>query len=205
MNPKAYEVPPAIRDFFEHVTSTKDGEYKETRDQPLFHRKSGYTGHEDFTHLVDGKGNAILCVQCGKAAFGNRPLVPCSVCGVYWHLDCTDPPRGRAPVPVNNEYYWVCPRHVSHDMARPDPSYQWATSTRLHRIRKPKRPVSRRTYLTRGLRNNGNIEIESESEASSIEEVSVMGDIESDDDGEGVVYHIPAKGIKLDFIEKARE
>ncbi|PUU80599.1 hypothetical protein B9Z19DRAFT_1100179 [Tuber borchii] len=71
---------------------------------------------------------------------------------------------------------WMCPAHA--DMYQP---------------RRPKKAVIVDAYLRRGMKNNGVIEIENEEE-ETFEEVLISG----------VVYRLPERGIKLDFIEKIK-
>lgn len=67
---------------------------------------------------------------------------------------------------------------------------------KLH-IRKPKVAKVVETALSRGHRNNGIIEVlDDESESDS-----EFYDQEQED---GVIYKLPASGIKLDFIDKVK-
>lgn len=59
--------------------------------------------------------------------------------------------------------------------------------------RRPKKAPIVDACLRRGFRNNGVIEIENEEEAA-FEELVISG----------VVYRLPERGIKLDFIEKVK-
>jgi len=67
---------------------------------------------------------------------------------------------------------------------------------RSHRVRRPKNARIVDANIKRGHINNGLIEVATDSE-DDIE-------IEDLDDGDGYVTRLPAHGIKLDFIAKAK-
>ena len=62
-------------------------------------------------------------------------------------------------------------------------------------MRRPKNVKVLNTFLPRGLKNNGLIEIENDPSDSE-------NDMEVVDDS--VVYRLPEKGIKLDFIDRLK-
>lgn len=89
----------------------------------------------------------------------------------------------------------MCPLHVDKDLRNIDTAF--LNRRRVH-VRKPKHPRVMETSLSRGHVNNGIIDIfEDESDASDSE-------FFDQDDG-GMVYKLPEKGIKLDFIDKIKE
>ena len=93
---------------------------------------------------------------------------------------------------------WMCPLHTEHDLRRLDPIAEDGVLNgipRTHRIRRPKNVQIRETALRRGFKNNGLIEIADE--ASEDE----FTDEESPD---GVVFKVPARGVKLDFIDRCK-
>ena len=134
-------------------------------------------------------------------------LAPCSYCKLHWHLDCLDPPaamfQGRVGINGKPLGEWMCPNHVDHELLGTDPcsrSYgRLATGNgtqRTMKIRRPRNPKIITPALSRGIVNNGRIEIENEM---------------SDDDHDlfdhhefGAIYRLPEKGIKLDFVDKMK-
>ena len=145
----------------------------------------------------DGRGNTILCYSCGKSAAGRREIITCDLCNAHWHLDCTSPPLANPP--FRDQYNrkvrdWLCPLHVEHDLREMDPS-RIARQRTFHN-RRPKNAKIVDTALRRGQVNDGIIEI---IEDSSSEDES---EFEEDEAASGTVYRLPAKGIKLDFIDK---
>lgn len=164
--------------------------------------RGGWDEVPDNTRLLDTKGNAILCVQCGKSSLNKQQIIQCDICNANWHLDCLDPPMANPPpIPFNSRHrnVWKCPRHIDRDLRAIEPTVSSALgSTRIFRIRKPKNPNIVDVNMRRGFRNNGIIEVADESSDSEKE-------FESNDDEDGVVYRLPVKGIKLDFISKVKK
>lgn len=150
-------------------------------------RNAGYEEAPDYLKLKDGKGNFILCHVCRKGAGNNNPIVPCSFCGLHWHLDCLDPPLANPPPPGK---MWRCPCHVDDLLAKVP-----GTLGPAHRFRKIKGASVVKPAFPRGFKNDGYIEIEF---------------APSDDEDEGFfdqreygkVYKLPEEGIKLDFISR---
>eukprot|EP00127_Corallochytrium_limacisporum_P007499 Clim_evm21s253 gene=Clim_evmTU21s253 len=56
----------------------------------------------------DGK-RSKECQICGLAANFQRHLIFCGKCGLYFHMDCLDPPLSVPQGPN-----WVCPYHAEH-------------------------------------------------------------------------------------------
>ena len=110
--------------------------------------------------------------------------MPCSLCGLHWHLDCLDPPAANAPVPRT----FRCPAHVDDLLAKIPGSLGPA-----HRFRKIKGAPAIKPSYSRGLINNGWIDIDGESEdESGWKEVETFGK----------TYRLPSQGIKLDFLSR---
>lgn len=142
--------------------------------------------------VKDSKGNFVLCFHCGLSAAGKREIIKCDYCGLHWHLDCLDPPPANPPVrqPLDGRPrpLWRCPAHATNDKAG------YSESRSFHKIRRPRNAKVMDTLLSRGLKNNGNIEIEND-----------PSDIEDDMDmynDDGSIYRVTEKSVKLDFIER---
>ncbi|RYP09517.1 hypothetical protein DL765_008411 [Monosporascus sp. GIB2] len=190
-NPRAFRLPEDIREHFEGVRTGPDGEYEDSA--PVAKPKTNKKGYEeafDFFKVKNADGSPALCHLCHKAAADDRPLIPCSVCGLNWHLECLDPPLAVPPPPRT----WRCPAHVD-DLLRGLPE----RLAPAHKYRKVKHaPVIEQIY-SRGMANNGWIEIEEDSD--------------DDDDadawrrhkGYGRIFRLPEKGVKLDFISRVHE
>lgn len=182
-------------------------------------KSSGY-GYQkpDYLRTHDAEHRQILCVQCGTSAAGKRQMLKCDYCDAYWHLDCCDPPLANPP-PINletaNRDAWKCPRHVDHDLRS---GLLLPNDLRLHvrgddvdmldaparhqvprKIRKPKRPSVAEPLFSRGMRNNGLIEVIND----DADETDGEGNyVFPSDDPNSKVYRIPEKGIILDFFHK---
>ena len=154
----------------------------------------------DLLKTRDTKGQTIICYSCARSAEGRREIITCGVCANHWHLDCTNPPLVNPP--YRDQYGrktkdWICPLHVDHDLSAIDPM---RLSQRRHvRIRRPKVAKIVDTALRRGLVNNGVNEIIDD---TSSDEESEFEDDDDDDSASGIVYRVPSKGVKLDFIDK---
>ncbi|KAI1492122.1 hypothetical protein F5X96DRAFT_424651 [Biscogniauxia mediterranea] len=188
-NPRAFRLPEDIREYFEGVKTGPEGEYE---DIPQAKPKTGKKHIDepfDFFKIRNAEG-AVLCHHCNKAAADNQPIIPCSVCGLNWHLECLDPPLAVPPVPRT----WRCPCHVDDILsdlpARLGPA---------HKYRKVKNAPPIRQSFSRGMANNGWIEIDEDDE-----------DEEPDTDwreqrGFGRVFRLSATGIKKDFITRVHQ
>jgi hypothetical protein len=182
-------------------------------------KNSGY-GYQkpDYTKVFDAEQKPILCTQCGLSSGNKRALLKCDFCSAHWHLDCLDPPLANPPnisLEATQRDAWRCPRHIEHDL-RSGQLYQndlnddiekadAAPVARVARkIRKRKNPEIVEPVFSRGMRNNGLIE--------------VINDPDDDTDGEGnyvygpddskdlnhKVFRVPEKGVVLDFISKVK-
>ncbi|KAI2472067.1 hypothetical protein F4781DRAFT_48354 [Annulohypoxylon bovei var. microspora] len=187
-NTRAFRLPEDVRELFEDVRTGPEGEYEEAVPPKPKTSKKGVEEAFDFFKVKNADG-PVLCFHCHKATSENRPMVPCSVCGLNWHLECLDPPLAVPPVPRT----WRCPCHVE-DMLAELPE-RLAPAHRHRRIKNV--PVIEHSY-NRGMANDGWIEIDND---------------DSEDDahawrkhkGFGRIHRLSAKGIKQDFISRIRE
>lgn len=187
-NPRAFRLPEDVRDLFEGVRTGPEGEYEEVVPPKPKPSKKGTEEAFDF-FKVRHADNAVLCHHCQKGSSDNRPIVPCSVCGLNWHLDCLDPPLAVPPVPRT----WRCPCHAEELLGE--------LSERLapaHRYRKIKNAPPIEQGYSRGMANNGWIEVDnddSEDEAEAWRKHK----------GFGRIHRLSEKGIKRDFISRVHE
>ncbi|KAI8302730.1 hypothetical protein K4K61_007705 [Colletotrichum sp. SAR11_59] len=186
-NPQAFKLPRPVQLYFEGVKIGPEGEYEDVV-VPTKPKKKGYEEAPDFFKVRDADGSAVLCHNCQHPAADNRAIIPCSLCGLYWHLDCLDPPLAIPPVVRT----WRCPVHAD-DLLATLPE-QLAPA---HRFRKIKGAPTITPAFSRGMRNNGFIEIEEEesSDETGWSDVKTFGR----------VYKLPAKGVVLDFISQLRK
>lgn len=118
----------------------------------------------------------------------DRKVIPCSFCPHFWHLDCVPNPLAKEPGAGRQ---WRCPLHVD-DLLLQLP----AQLAPAHRFRKVKGSTAVRPAVSRGIRNNGHIEVENA--PSDDEELPVFREQREYDQ----VYKLPDQGLKLDFISK---
>lgn len=209
-NSSAFRLPALVRDCFEGVRTGVDGEYEEAVPTtkparcvfppPPFsadwswafadnrHRKKKNEEEQtpDFFRLTDQEGNPVICHGCQKSSSSNRAIIPCSVCGIYWHTDCLDPPLSNPPIPARN---WKCPLHVD-DMTSKVPGVLGPA----HRPRRVKNAPVIRPAFSRGFTNNGLIEVEPDLD----EDHSGWRNVET----YGRIVRLPEKGILLDFLSR---
>lgn len=126
----------------------------------------------------------MLCHGCQKAAAPDKLILPCSACPMWWHLDCLDIPAAHPPNPRR----WVCPAHVDRFFDESAPLGR--------RFRKVRGAQAVRPLYWRGNRNNGVIEVENSEEEEG--NASGWNDVRS----YGRTVRLPARGIKLDFVEQ---
>ena len=139
----------------------------------------------DFFKMRDNDGTVVICHDCQRATSDNRPIIPCSLCGLWWHIDCLDPPMAQPPVLRT----WRCPAHVDDLLDKIPGSLGPA-----HKFRKIKGASLIQPSFTRGNVNNGYIEVspdEGEDESGWKEPSSY-----------GKIYKLSEAGIKLDFINR---
>ena len=173
--------------------------------------RSGFDEVPDYFKLKDSKGAFVLCYKCGKSSMGHREIIACDFCSLRWHLDCLDPPLANPPVRLDllkprhdmskPRYSWMCPNHIDAELLAISTETKAIAETqaggaRMHKIRRPKNARIVDTALRRGFRNNGIIEIENEPTDDDEEEM--------EREEFGVVYRLPERGIKLDFIDRVK-
>ncbi|KAL7626833.1 hypothetical protein AAE478_003607 [Parahypoxylon ruwenzoriense] len=187
-NPRAFRLSEDVRDCFEGVRTGPEGEYEEIAPPKPKTTRKGLDEPFDFFKVRNADG-PVLCHHCQKGTTDNRPIIPCSVCGLNWHLECLDPPLAVPPVPRT----WRCPCHVEEMLSELP-----ARLAPAHRYRKIKNaPIIEQSY-SRGLANNGWIEIEDDDSDGG-------ADAWRQHMGFGHVHRLSAKGIKLDFISRVHQ
>ncbi|KAI7277682.1 hypothetical protein KC345_g6458 [Hortaea werneckii] len=198
-NPSNFMLPEELRERDQYVHTGKDGSFTESVN-PRTRNRAGYDEVPDYYKYKDSKGNTVLCYFCGKSSIGHRPIIQCDFCNESWHLDCLDPPLANPPARTlegKKIHDWMCPLHIDHELRQIDVG-MLAPRRKVH-LRRPKQAKIVEPALSRGFRNNGVVDIaEDESEDSGSE----FFDDETAE--EGVVYRMPASGIKLDFIDKIK-
>lgn len=138
-------------------------------------------------------------------------------------MDCLSPPSANPPAISNDFKYrrtFRCPRHVDHDLE----NLEWTSSSgllqrrtrvkderyspgkttlgadpALHRLRQAKKPEIVTPAISRGLPNNGAIDLEDDEDWSEF-----YDEDEEDDEGNQVVQRLPTRTVKLDFIERVK-
>ncbi|KAK4176078.1 hypothetical protein QBC36DRAFT_330024 [Triangularia setosa] len=187
-NSTAFALPADIRNCFEGVRTGPEGEYEEI--VPVVktvRKKKSDEEAPDFFRLRDAEGNAAICHSCQKHSVSDRAIIPCSACGIFWHLDCLDPPLANPPVLRT----WKCPLHIDELLAEMPEVLAPA-----HRVRKPKTASVIRPAFSRGFINDGYIEVALEEDAPT------SGWRNSEAYGRTV--RLPEKGIRADFLSRAR-
>lgn len=140
----------------------------------------------DYLRLMDSEGRAIICHHCQLSASDAKAIIPCSLCGLSWHLDCLDPPLANPP---HNLRSWKCPAHVDDLLAKLPGALGPA-----HRFRKIKgAPVVQPAY-SRGYISNGHVDVR----LDESDDESGWKDVET----YGKIVRLPEKGIKLDFLSR---
>ncbi|KAI1824790.1 hypothetical protein F4861DRAFT_226851 [Xylaria intraflava] len=186
-NPRSFRLPENIRDFFEGVKTGAEGEYEEAiPPKPKTNKKNAEEAFDFFK--VRNADKAVLCHNCHKGVTDNRPIIPCSVCGLHWHLECLSPPLALPPILRT----WRCPCHVDDVLSNLP-----ARLAPAHKYRKIKHmPVIEQNY-GRGLANNGWIEIQDDSDDDET--------AWKENKAFGRVFRVASKGIKQDFISRVRQ
>lgn len=210
-NPRKFQLPRKLREStFENVSTGPCGEYQDSsvskNTRPI---KLGKLEELDPLNIYDKNGKPLICYRCGLTGL-NKEITKCGYCDLSWHLDCLNPPL---PSVKTLGTKWKCPNHV------------------LDLIPTKKRRYKRQNYvdvsMSRGFKNNGDVEIAPESE----EEVDNNEEDESNlttpaymntyyKDGKihapmsekmekiitmnNITYRIPEKGVILDFIDSSK-
>lgn len=204
---KDFALPSNVRSLFQNVETGVEGEYREHPASEVTKSKrtraSGKVQALPHNTLssTDLEGRPRPCYRCGEVSDGKRDVLPCDFCTANWHTDCLDPPMAVPPnFGKTHRVIWQCPLHVDKDVASIDPVrgngvvHQVAAPTHRTRLRRNIR--TRAPTSQRGLKNDGRIVIEDESSSSE------DGFVSEEDDG--AIPRLPAKSIKLDFIEKTK-
>jgi hypothetical protein len=185
-------------------------------------KNSGY-GYQkpDYTRLLDNDLKPILCTQCGVSSGQKRQMLKCDFCPAHWHLDCLDPPLANPPnisLEASTRDAWRCPRHIEHDLRsgllvpkdlnEPDDDVEMADAASVaqvpRKIRKLKNPEVVEPTFSRGMRNNGLIEIINDPEDDTDGEGNYLFHPDDPRDPNSRVYRIPERGVVLDFLSKVK-
>jgi hypothetical protein len=167
--------------------------------------------------VFDGDQKAVLCTQCGLSSGNKRQLLKCDFCHTHWHLDCLDPPLANPPhisLEASQRDAWRCPRHIEHDL-RSGQLYQndlndvdmadAAPVARVARkVRKRKHPKVVEPTFSRGMRNNGLIDIINDPDDDTDGEGNYVFGPDDPKDLNSKVFRIPEKGVVLDFVSKVK-
>ncbi|KAH7081687.1 hypothetical protein BKA63DRAFT_405592 [Paraphoma chrysanthemicola] len=216
-NPRAFALPHEIQTLFEGVTARSDGSYfEEVKKFPLA-KNSGY-GYQrpDYTRVFDGDQKAILCVQCGASSGHKRPMLKCDYCQANWHLDCLDPPLANPPnisLEASQRDAWRCPRHTEHDLRSGlllqhdlnEDDVDMIDAPRIARkIRKRKHAHVIEPTFSRGMRNNGLIDIINDTDDDTDGEGNYVFGPDDPKDLNSKVFRVPERGVILDFVSKVK-
>ncbi|KAH8595000.1 hypothetical protein B0O99DRAFT_168865 [Bisporella sp. PMI_857] len=194
-NPSAFHLTQDIREHFEGVKTGESGEYEEVTVPKPKGGRGGWEDAPDYFRLKDSKGKAILCHQCnGQARSPDRAIIPCNFCPLSWHLDCINPPMAKEPT-LGKPFR--CPAHVN-DLLVTIPG-SLAPAHRFRKLKNSQPIIPVRGAASRGIRNNGYIEIENELTDDEEEQGYI------DQSEYGKIYKLPEKSVKLDFISKVRD
>lgn len=186
-NSSAFRLPVPVRELFEGVRTGVDGEYEEAVNLPKVpkKKKNDEDAIPDLFRLRDAEGGAVICHCCQKSSSSNRAIIPCGACGLFWHLDCLDPPLANPPVLRT----WKCPCHIEEVLSKVP-----GTLGPAHRFRKIKNASVIKPAFSRGFINNGYIEVD----LDGSEDESGWKNVQT----YGRTVRLPEKGIKLDFLSR---
>jgi hypothetical protein len=148
-------------------------------------------------------------------------MLKCDFCHAHWHLDCLDPPLANPPhisLEASQRDAWRCPRHIEHDlrsgqlyqndlnildgdeeMADTEPA---ARVTRKIRKRKDTKIIE--PTFSRGMRNNGLIEIINNPDDDTDGEGNYVFGPDDPKDLNAKVFRLPEQGVILDFVSKVK-
>lgn len=135
---------------------------------------------------MDRQEKPVICHACQQATREDRPILPCSLCGLWWHTDCLDPPRAITP----NPNLFKCPCHAE-DLLK-----ETAPLGPAHKFRKIKGASELKYLYDRGNVNNGWIEIDDDEERPP--KYGGFRDYAS----YGKAYRLSASGVQRDFLSK---
>ncbi|WPH00331.1 Hypothetical protein R9X50_00315600 [Acrodontium crateriforme] len=202
-NPTNFALPEEYKDYFENVSSDKNGNFVEAVHTRTSRNRAGYDDVPDYYKMKDSKGHIVTCFYCSKTSAGRRPIITCDKCSEHWHLDCLDPPLANPPARSNDGKKlgdWMCPLHADHELRRMDTRLLNPDrfSRKVH-IRRPRNATVVDTSLNRGFRNNGIIDVQDDDDDDESE-----SEFYTEEHDHAVVYRMPASGIKLDFIDRVK-
>ncbi|KAI8938260.1 hypothetical protein NX059_005919 [Plenodomus lindquistii] len=223
INPRAFALPSDVQTWFEGVTARADGSYFEENKKFPLSKNSGY-GYQrpDYTKVIDNDHKVILCTHCGVSSGHKRQMLKCDFCDAYWHLDCVDPPLANPPhisLEASQRDAWRCPRHIEndfrsgllvqkdlnecdHDAEMEDADAPRARVPRKLRMRKDPQIVE--PLFSRGIRNNGLIDIINNPDDDTDGEGNYVFGPDDAKDLNSKVFRVPEKGLILDFISKVK-
>jgi hypothetical protein len=148
-------------------------------------------------------------------------MLKCDFCHAHWHLDCLDPPLANPPhigVDASHRDAWRCPRHIEHDLRSGlllqhdlndlDSDVDMADAEPFARVarkvRKRKHPKIIEPTFSRGMRNNGLIEIINDPDDDTDGEGNYVFGPDDPKDLNSKVFCVPERGVILDFVSKVK-
>lgn len=171
--------------------------------------------------MFDNEHKVVLCTQCGVSSGQKRQMLKCDFCHAYWHLDCVVPPLANPPhisLEASQRDAWRCPRHLEHDLRsgllvqkdlnEPDDDVEMGDAApavrvaRKVRLRKDSEIIE--PTFSRGMRNNGLIEIANDPDDDTDGEGNYVFGPDDAKDLNSKVFRIPEKGVILDFVSKVK-
>jgi hypothetical protein len=148
-------------------------------------------------------------------------MLKCDFCHAYWHLDCCDPPLANPPhisLEASQRDAWKCPRHidhdlrsgllVQHDLSANDHDDGMSNTEPVVRIARRVRVRKQSQYIeptfSRGMRNNGLIEITNDPDDDTDGEGNYVFGDNDPKDLSSKIFRVPEKGVILDFVSKVK-
>jgi len=148
-------------------------------------------------------------------------MLKCDFCPAHWHLDCLDPPLANPPhigLEASQRDAWRCPRHIEHDLRSGlvlqhdlnelDDDVVMADAAPVARVarkvRKRKHTKVIEPTFSRGMRNNGLIEVINDPDDDTDGEGNYVFGLDDPKDLNSKVFRIPERGIILDFLSKVK-
>jgi len=83
-------------------------------------RRGGFVEELDPYRTKDKNGQPIFCFKCGTSALGQKKIIACDFCALYWHLDCVHPPLANPPSQTRK---WMCPAHAEQGLVCTPPIF----------------------------------------------------------------------------------
>lgn len=148
-------------------------------------------------------------------------MLKCDFCHAYWHLDCVDPPLANPPhisLEASQRDAWRCPRHLEHDfrsgsllqkdLNEPEHDVEMEDAAPVARVARKLRmrrdPEVIEPTFSRGMRNNGLIEIANDPDDDTDGEGNYVFGPEDSKDLNSKIFRVPEKGVILDFLSKVK-